>query len=32
MALVTFALLAFKYWGGEPKEATESEEGVVKDD
>ena len=26
MALVTFALLAFKYWGGEPKEATESEE------
>jgi hypothetical protein len=26
MTLVTIALLAFKYWGGEQKEAGESEE------
>ena len=26
MALVTFALLAFKYWGGEPKEVDKNED------
>ena len=26
MALVTFALLAFKYWGGEKNEASENED------